>query len=407
MRTAVISFTARGQELSRRIKEKLGQEEIGEISLYTKCSRGADRGEDICFLEGSLKEWTQKRFAQKELLIFVGACGIAVRSIAPCLRDKLEDSPVLVVDEGGSYVIPILSGHYGAGNEWAGLLAKCLDAVPVITTATDVNGLFAADVFAKKNHLVIRKKEGIARVSAKILDKRHITIWVDGAVCGVVPAEVELLSARENMPPEIERLSARGNMPPEIERLSARGNIPAEIEWLSARGNMPPEIERLSARGNMPPDIAVSVRETEGALLQLCPKAVILGMGCKKGKSSGAIETFVTEQLKKLSVSLAAVRALATIECKGEEPGLLAFAKKYSLPLLTFSGDILNAVEGDFSASAFVKKQVGVDNVCERAAVAAAQAEKKNVKILQKKTVKDGMTLAIAEEEWSVTFDEA
>lgn len=358
-RTAAISFTARGIELSRRIKQKLEKESFCEIKLYTKCSNATDRGEDICFVEESLKEWTGRRFAEKEALIFVGACGIAVRSIAPYLQDKLKDSPVLVVDEGGNYVIPILSGHYGGGNEMAVLLAKQLGAVAVITTATDVNGLFAVDVFAKKNGLVIGAKEGIAKVSAKVLKNRPITFRIDGEVRGTVPPEVELLFQKNT-----------------------------------------------GSENNALPDVTVSVRKAEGALLQLYPKAVILGMGCKKGKSCGEIEAFVSEQLELLQIPMAAVRALATIDRKGEEPGFLAFAENYGLPFLTFSKERLNGTEGNFSVSSFVKEQVGVDNVCERAAVAGANADGKTAELLLKKTAKDGMTLAVAEEKWSVTFDE-
>lgn len=72
-----------------------------------------------------------------------------MRTIAPFLKDKLTDSPVLVLDEAGNYVIPLLSGHVGGANEIALLLAELLGAVPVITTATDINNAFAIDVFAK------------------------------------------------------------------------------------------------------------------------------------------------------------------------------------------------------------------------------------------------------------------
>ena len=54
--------------------------------------------------------------------------------------------------------------------------------------------------------------------------------------------------------------------------------------------------------------------------------------------------------------------------------------KKFDIPLLTFSAETLAAVEGKFTASEFVKKTVGVDNVCERAvcAVGAKITEKKD-----------------------------
>lgn len=374
MRTAVISFTERGAELSRHLKEQMEKKEYCEAALYTKYSGPMDWGEDICFVEEALKEWTGKQFLEKEALIFIGACGIAVRSIAPHLKDKLNDIPVLVIDEGGSYVIPVLSGHYGGGNELAVLAAEQLGATAVITTATDVNGLFAVDVFAKKNGLTIGEKNGIAKVSSKILTGRQITFQVDGG-------------------------EIKGELPPEIELLT----------------------EETSA------DVIISVKNDTEALLHLYPKAIILGMGCKKGKTCEEIEAFVLEQLEQLHIPICAVRALATIDRKGKEPGFLEFAEKYGISFLTYSKETLEAIAGEFSASVFVKNQVGVDNVCERAAAAAAEensrreekrtaGERKSmsaaehkaedtVKILLRKTARDGMTLAVAGENWSVAFE--
>ena len=82
--------------------------------------------------------------------IFIGAAGIAVRYIAPFVKDKFTDSPVLVLDEKGDYVIPILSGHVGGAAALADEAAELLGAVAVHTTATDVQGKFAVDVFAKR-----------------------------------------------------------------------------------------------------------------------------------------------------------------------------------------------------------------------------------------------------------------
>lgn len=92
-----------------------------------------------------------------------GHCGIAVRSIAPHVKDKLSDVPVLVADEAGQFVIPLLAGHYGGANRLAGELSRALGATAVLTTATDVNGLFAVDVFAASNRLAVAGHDGIAR----------------------------------------------------------------------------------------------------------------------------------------------------------------------------------------------------------------------------------------------------
>ena len=66
------------------------------------------------------------------------------------MQDKLTDSPVLVMDEKGKHIIPLLSGHIGGANELACRLAEATGAEPVVTTATDVNHIFAVDGFALK-----------------------------------------------------------------------------------------------------------------------------------------------------------------------------------------------------------------------------------------------------------------
>ena len=131
MSRAYLAFTAKGEALARRLAEALP----GSVS---RC------GGDV-----TLKGWTAEHFAQDEALIFVGAVGIAVRAIAPHCKSKTTDPAVVVVDECGRFAVPILSGHLGGANDLARAIAAVCGAVPVITTATDANGLFAVDEWAK------------------------------------------------------------------------------------------------------------------------------------------------------------------------------------------------------------------------------------------------------------------
>ena len=157
MQIDIMSFTRRGIELSAKIRECLYSCGKGyEVCLYTKYGRYQEisdaeiqtewirehnraNGKNPVYVKESIYDWMRARFEQnrngkKTAVIWIGACGIAVRAMAPSLRDKLTDIPVLVVDEAGQFVIPVLSGHYGGANELAGLLAKRIGAVPVITT---------------------------------------------------------------------------------------------------------------------------------------------------------------------------------------------------------------------------------------------------------------------------------
>lgn len=113
------------------------------------------RGRDtVCLERPSGKDWVSYYWDKAGEILFIGAAGIAVRLIAPCLQDKMKDPAVVVMDEKGTFAIPILSGHVGGANELALLLAEETGSLPVLTTATDVQGKFAVDVFAKKQSLL-------------------------------------------------------------------------------------------------------------------------------------------------------------------------------------------------------------------------------------------------------------
>ena len=81
---------------------------------------------------------------------------------------------------------------------------------------------------------------------------------------------------------------------------------------------------------------------------------------------------------------------------------MLLFCEKHGLPFRTFAAEQLQDAQGEFSRSAFVQQTVGVDNVCERAAVCAAQ----NGTLILHKFAQNGVTAAIAVPDWRVTFEE-
>ena len=123
-------------------------------------------------------QWAREAFADADALLFIGACGIAVRAIAPLCRDKAADPAVLVMDEMGRHIIPILSGHIGGANDLALLLAERTGAEPVLTTATDVRGVPAIDSWAMKNDCAIENKAAIQAVSADALAGKSVGVAI-------------------------------------------------------------------------------------------------------------------------------------------------------------------------------------------------------------------------------------
>ena len=125
-----------------------------------------------------LSVWAGKFFHEVKAMIFIGACGIAVRAIAPHVTSKLTDPAVIVIDESGRFIVPVLSGHIGGANELARKIAAMLHAQAVITTATDVNNLAAIDEWAVRNDCVIENPENIKHISSSLLEGNSVGVAV-------------------------------------------------------------------------------------------------------------------------------------------------------------------------------------------------------------------------------------
>lgn len=384
MKLAIISFTENGIKLSQTVAKRLSGR---KVTLYTKCSRYTAEDLKVQRVKESLQVWTAQRMAEGDALLFIGACGIAVRAIAPNLTDKLHDVPVLVMDEEGQYVIPILSGHVGGANELARELADLIDARPVITTATDVQKKFAVDLFAKRNHLEIMNKDGIAKVSAKALAGRQLTIAVRAQ--NIECYHPKFCEVREEDFTEAEnQLLQEASM--------------HKYDW-EVCGVEPP-LRLVPYVKNQQIDIVVSeTPDNKNALIWLRPKRYVVGMGCRKNKDTEELLGFYQETLEQAMVELGEVYALASIDKKRDEPGLLAISERMRISFFTYTAEELNRVGACVHSSEFVKAQVGVDNVCERAALAGCEA---NGTLIYEKQAFDGMTIAIAERNWSVILDE-
>lgn len=384
MKLAIISFTENGIKLSKTVAKRLSRR---KVTLYTKCSRYTAEDLKVQRVKESLQVWTAQRMAEGDALLFIGACGIAVRAIAPNLTDKLHDVPVLVMDEEGRYVIPILSGHVGGANELARELAGLMDACPVITTATDVQKKFAVDLFAKRNHLEIMNKDGIAKVSAKALVGEQLTIAVRAKNIECYhPKFCEV--CEEDFTEAENQLLREASMHKQDQEVCG----------------VEPPLRLVPYVKNQPVDIVVSeMPDNKNALIWLRPRRYVVGMGCRKNKASEELLAFYQETLEQAMVEPGEVYALASIDKKKDEPGLLAISERMRIPFFTYTAEELNRVGACVHSSEFVKAQVGVDNVCERAAFAGCGV---SGWLIYEKHAFDGMTIAIAERNWSVILDE-
>ncbi len=373
-KVGIAGFTERGRSLGARIAETL--QPGWEISLYEK----------------NLKQWCGQCFLEADAVIFVGACGIAVRTVAPFLKSKTADPAVLVIDEAGHFVISLLSGHIGGANEFAREIAEQIGAVPVITTASDINGKIAVDVFAKKNHLAIGSMKDAKDMAAAILQGDRVGVYCTGAIEGAAPPELTPLRFKQDLSgmtmPKAGAVVTDSVTEPGME--IGPGTPVDHLLWISGYEPRPEQTRRL-------------LKSASGTVLHLIPRNIVLGVGCRKGKPGEQIIHTVEQVLKDNGISPVALALAASIDLKKNEPGILELCEKYGLEFAVYPAVELERVRGDFTASGFVKKTAGVDNVCERAALLAAGD---GAKLIQRKYARDGVTVALAEREWRVRFEE-
>ncbi|MDO5043899.1 MAG: precorrin-3B C(17)-methyltransferase [Coriobacteriia bacterium] len=300
---AVYYFTDEGKKLAHKLKDSFQNAHIhlADKNRYPRVS-----------------QWTMEHFHSSDALIFIGACGIAVRSIAPYIEDKSTDPAVLVIDEKARFVIPILSGHLGGAAALADELAPVLGAEAVQTTASEVRGIQAVDSWAKAHKMHIENPEEIVSVSSTKLK---------GARVGLVVSERDIKTPFEKT-------------------------------------------------------------------LYLRPQNLLVGIGAKAGIDFEVLKDFVLKCFDTHELSTKSIAQIASIDKKSNERALIELAHYFKVPFVTYSEQELSQVNSHVSHSQFVKDTVGVDCVCEQAALYAAG---KDACLLLEKQVLPGIaTLALA-----------
>ncbi len=289
---------------------------------------------------GDFKNFVKDNFKTGQSLLFIGAMGIAVRAIAPFANSKATDPAVIVMDDAGNYVIPVLSGHLGGANELAQKLALAMGCTAVITTATDINGVFAIDDWARKTDMNVRNTQHIKLVSSKLLQGKSVGVCLDQANISNLPQGIIIKE-------------------------------PSHVY------------------------IGSDVKKGRDKL-HLTPKCCVLGVGCRRGIGADDIKKLF--EIVCETICDKSFFAVASIDLKRNEAGLLEFCDNVKLPLYTFNSRELSELSEDFTPSEFVKNVTGVDNVCERSARMMTDY------IKMRKLSLNGVTMAVGQRVFEADF---
>lgn len=354
---AAVAITRNGIRLALKLGGLLADTEVYCYAKYSG-ELGEIPGERRIF-DGPVKELLPGLFRGYEAVILFFSLGAAVRLMAPLLEDKRHDPAVIVIDESGEHVISVLSGHLGGANRLTLHIARLLESRPVITTASDVQGIFAADLLGREFGWQAESFAPMKGVSAALVNGEPVAVLQEAGETGWLPAGAVL--------PEHVRLCGSTA---ELQQQPYRAAVVITDRLLD-------EAEAAALRG-----LPAAVYR---------PRSLVLGLGCNRGTAAAELEAVVMETLAELRLSPLSIRGAATITIKGDEAGLLELCRKFGWELGLFSPEQLNTVPLK-QPSAVVFKATGAYGVCEPAALLASGGGE----LLLAKKKSGNVTIAVA-----------
>ena len=321
MRLGIISITEAGQHLAELIADRL---ESAHHLSHNKDEKVA--------------ELLKRHWQSYDGFICIMATGIVVRSIAPLITDKKTDPCIVVCDQQGSFVISLLSGHLGGGNDLAREIAAISGGQAVITTASDTLGLVALDIWARDNNLTPPGRHELTEITTRLVNRKKLSVYCDGLT----------------------------------------GSLPNGLVGT----NRPEEAAIIISNKN----------ENNVHAVQFYPQNLVIGIGCNRGTPLSEFEDALAELFSDLQLSRKSIKNLASIDKKNDETGLLEFAEKNSWSIEFFDKSTINS-QNNLEISFAALKAVGAIGVAEPAALLSA---KSNLLISRKRKWKN-VTMAVAQ----------
>ncbi|NEO09319.1 MAG: precorrin-3B C(17)-methyltransferase [Moorea sp. SIO3I8] len=295
--------------------------------------------EQVAVYKGSLKDHIASLWPNHRALVFCLAAGAVVRLIAPLLTDKSSDPAVVVVDQGGGFVISLCSGHQGGADQLTRLIASQLDSTPILTGAAADLGLPGVDVLGIPFGWY-RGEGDWTRVSA-VVARGEIVQVIQEAGSTLWQAHL-----RDGHPFYFGFPDNRATT--ESESISPKARI-----WISATQ------QQFSP-------------ESDLANVQWYPRVLWLGIGCERGTSKQLIEMAIRQTCEGYGLSENAIAGIATIDLKADEVGIVQLCQERHWPLRTFPAEVLRSVTVP-NPSDVVAAEVGTPSVAEAAALYSAQ----------------------------------
>ena len=340
---AVYAITRHGLGIAARLAATLGEADVYVSEKLLQAAHAMPELSLALSLKLPMGPVLAETFTAYDCHVFVISVGAVVRMIAPLLRDKKIDPAVVCVDDAARFAICVLSGHVGRGNFFTDRVAEALGSQSVVTTASDAIGTLTVDILGLE-------------LGWKLDDpERNVTRG-----CAAVVNAASVLFVQETGEPNWWPLEKP--LPPGVRYATSLDGVDArafEILLIATDREIKETHPEHWAR-------AVIYR----------PKSLVVGIGCDRKTPAELVERGLLAVLERHHLSPKSVKALATIDKKRDEPGILSLAQRFGWPLEIYTAEELDGVAGIENPSETVKRYVGTRGVAEPAALLCAGAER-------------------------------
>ena len=330
----IVAMTQHGAALARRLAAALSEGPEPVKLLLERRFQSANDG-SVAF-DLPARPVVQQAFRESAGLLLFLSVGAAVRLLAPALASKRTDPAVVCIDEAGRFCVSVLSGHLGGADRLAERAAAILGAAPVITSASHSGGLPAVDLLGREYGWRLEAPPlAVTRASAAVVNGRPVGFCQETGEPGGKP----------ELPPHFTEF-------PTAESLLA-------ADWAAAllitdriisgqpESGYPSDPPAPSTQTDSPEKTAPAgpaAGPDARPIVVYRPRSLVAGMGCRRGVPLEHLEQLLAETFRAHRLSTDSLACIATADLKAGEPGLLALAARFGVPLRTFSAAQLNAM---------------------------------------------------------------
>ena len=344
-KVSVLAITKNGINIGEKLKELFPN---WDIFVPSKLS---NENKSITWYSEPTSDKIIELFKNSNALICLFSLGAVIRLIAPYLKDKKTDPAVIVIDDKTNFVISVLSGHIGGANELTEEIAIKLNALPVITTAADVNKTIAVDLVGREFGWKIDDETTVTKISAHMVNAEPIGVF-----------------------------QQTGNK-------KWYKKLPKNVIIYNS-------LEELK-KSNSKAHLIISDTIIDNGLAQESviyrPQSLVIGIGLHWDTTKDTIKDGIEHCLKKFNLSSKCIAKLVSIKKPEDVQGLIDLGKEMQIPVEYVDREELAEIITP-NPSSTVKAFEGTASVSEAAAIKVSKGEL----IVQKQKFPPNLTIAIA-----------